>query len=225
MTPLWKGLAIAGAIGVAVLICTLIDRKDPPNPPAEQLETTRKAYEADTLRLLRLLAQEKAANVIAEDSIQVEIARRKRSERRAALAEQAIDSARASVVAADAGTDSAAMIRSRDNLIVQQDAELAATKKDLSESRAAFDRLTVDFRRAVRRADSAEAGWTRTRIRLSTSDSALAIERSRTGCEIDLIVKTVKCPSRGVMLATGLVLGAAGGILAEKQFQKIQERQ
>ena len=114
-----------------------------------------------------------------------------------------------SVIVADSGTDSAAMIRARDVVIAHQGAVITETVTALVESHTAFDRLTEAYTAASRRADSAEAGWARTRVRLGIADSALAIEKTRTSCHWNLVLKRVECPSRGVMLAVGLVAGAA----------------
>jgi len=214
--PLWLKVAVPSVI-VAVILCNLIGQSDnPPNPYADSLASTREAYAADTTRLLKYVAVLKADNDIAQDSIRVEQRRRKVAVGIADSLKWVTSKARADVVVADASGDSAAMIRARDAVIARQATELVTAEKDRDDSQAAFDRLTVDFRKAVRRADSAEAGWARTRVRLGIVDSALAIEKRRTSCYWNLVLKRVECPSRGAVA----VFAAVGAVLVYSQTQK-----
>jgi len=214
--PLWAKVAVPSVI-VAVVLCNLIGQPDnPPNPYADSLASTRTAYAADTTRLLRTLIELRVAGDVARDSALRARNRQAAAEHRLARLTLSVDSARTAVIVADSGTDSAAMIRARDVVIAHQSAAITDAVSALMESHTAFDRLTEAYTAANRRADSAEAGWARTRLRLGIADSALAIEQRRTSCTWNLVLKRVECPSRGIIA----VVSAVGAVLVYSQFQR-----
>jgi len=197
--PLWLKVAVPSVL-VAVVLCNLTGRpNNAPNFAADSLTTTRAAYAADTTRLLQVIVGLQVSEDVAQDSTRAARRLQAVAERRLATQVLAAAAATQEVVVADAGLDSAAMIRTRDQVIAHQGAALAEAATALAASGAAFDRLTEAYTAATTRADSAEAGWARTRQRLGLAEAALAFEQKRTSCHWNLVLKQVQCPSRGAI--------------------------
>jgi hypothetical protein len=195
---------------VALVLCATIGTPDnPPNPAADSLATTRKAYEADTLRLLASLDSLREVEARERQAKEKEIARLAAAEARIRSAAVTMTAAKKILADAAGVVDS---LTAAIEVIEVQDSVIAGLSDALASSKAAFSRLTSEAMAAMARADSAEAGWARTRGRLGIAERALAIETARTSCHWNLILKRVECPSRGAIGVVALAVGVVGGL-------------
>jgi hypothetical protein len=215
--PLWGKLALTAVatLAVAIVLCTVIGRPaNPHNFAADTLVTTRKAYAADTTRLIAFAGgKEKEADSLRAAAVGFQekwIA----AEQRGAVAKVTASNARVELTKARNAIDSLARYAV---LVASQDTVIASLTTALDASHAAFGRLTASNAATIERADSLDAGWRRTRERLALAETALAVEQRRTTCTINLIVSHVKCPSRGVMLVVGVAAGVVGDRLLQKR--------
>jgi hypothetical protein len=211
--PLWAKVAVPAVVGT-FLLCNLIGQpKNGPNLQADSLAATRKAYAADTTRLLDAVAQLKAEADSQRLLKEAETAKWHDAETRAATARVSAAAARDGLRNARTVQDS---LHAALRVIVEQDRILSEDSVALVAAHDAFGRLTAELRTTSRIADSLDAGWRRTRDRLALSETALAVEQRRTTCSINLVVTRVGCPSRGVVFVVGVVGGAVGYAVLRK---------
>lgn len=208
---MWALIA-AGVVGVAVLICNLIPHPQPHNYQADTLETTREFHAQETARLRHEADSLRDRALQSQSAALLAQGRQQQAETRLAGKVHEVAIAKAALIGVGTVDDS---LRVALVIIAAQDSALLVAQSALSEGKAAFSRLTEGFTAAMARGDSLERLHTVTAERLGLAERALAVEQTRHGCEINLIVKRIGCPSRGAVAVGAAVLGVVGTIFVK----------